>query len=575
MNWFGFVTLMCSLSVVSGLCQGAPIQSSVGNFTSGFGTVDADFQARIAQGVLATDLATPWMVSLRGQSGSQFCGGVVLDDRHILTAAHCVVRFSASEIRATVNAVDYSVERIWIPETYRWSQLNADIAVLALTDIIPNAVPLAFVEPADTASLQTGTQLKILGFGQTETNGDLSPVLFQGSVPFVSVEECVSAWRTDFPTLADLIARDGICAGGGGGLVDTCTGDSGGPLLVERGGLENEVRLLGVTSFGEASCGGAIRPSVYTRVSAFEQEIEKAVKGEAYYANWAQGLVEFSGMDTRRISVQNSATVDWSFRSLAVESSIFRLKESSCLNVVLQPGQVCDLVFEFHPTSGGFFSERLELLRANADPIFINLQGLAYETVNGDHFGSDVIIAFAGGEENPEVQDLGGISDDGYIAWNGVDALNTVDVFIGVEQAGDIRVFLDFLPVQGDQEPVVELQLLNEFEEDIPFELDSVEGWQSLTVSIEEPDFLLMRFQAKGRGFQGEMRLDIAVDSEEVRQDFNAQSQAFSSGTQRDVALGTGGSLDFWLGLVLSGLAVNRILAPVLELIKKAKLAMT
>lgn len=555
MNWLVLTAFFYVVAFMSGSLAAAPVQNSeAGN--AGINSV----QTRIAQGVSVPEFSTPWMVNLRTQAGRPFCGGVVIDERHVLTAAHCIVRFSAAQIVATAVGIEYGVERYWVPEQYRWSQLNADIAVLRLSRPIVNVQPLAFVESIDTATLQAGDQLEILGFGQTVTNGSFSPTLLRGAVPYVPAAVCAQAWRSDFPSLAELITSHAVCAGGSGGLIDTCTGDSGGPLLVQRGGIDPQWRLLGVTSFGEATCGGALKPSVYTSVIAFEDAILKAVSSEAYSANWTQGLVEFGGSELRRIAIENTSDVDWNLGALARESSVFRLSQSTCADRVLQPGQVCELVFEFHPPTGGFFSERLEFVRAGAEPLWLDLQGLGYETVQNNHFANQPIIAFAGGESDPDVLDAGGISGDGYIAWRNVDPLTTFDVFVGVEQTGDVRLFIDFVPLQSDQAPLVEMRLLDQYEQEIPFELDQSEGWQSLTVNVNEQDFLLVRIRAKGLGFNGEFRLDLAKNGDESSLQFDAQNQDGStSALPAAVSLEAGGVFDFWLSMVLLGCLITRL----------------
>jgi secreted trypsin-like serine protease len=57
-----------------------------------------------------------------------------------------------------------------------------------------------------------------------------------------------------------------VCAGYADGGIDACQGDSGGPLVVGD-------TLIGIVSFGDG-CGKAGKPGVYTRVSAYVDDIK-------------------------------------------------------------------------------------------------------------------------------------------------------------------------------------------------------------------------------------------------------------------------------------------------------------
>src|SRR5688572_27341938 len=64
----------------------------------------------------------PWVVAIEDRSGSQFCGGTVVRERFVLTAAHCVVRRTPGSLRVVVGRTDLRtdegrvvrVDEIWI-----------------------------------------------------------------------------------------------------------------------------------------------------------------------------------------------------------------------------------------------------------------------------------------------------------------------------------------------------------------------------------------------------------------------------------------------------------------------------
>ena len=77
----------------------------------------------------------------------------------------------------------------------------------------------------------------------------------------VPIDECMNKYSEFFPNSS--LDRKHICAGNGD--TDACTGDSGGPLLVERNGRWT---VIGVTSFG-VGCGSDVFPGVYTNVAKY------------------------------------------------------------------------------------------------------------------------------------------------------------------------------------------------------------------------------------------------------------------------------------------------------------------
>lgn len=99
------------------------------------------------------------------------------------------------------------------------------------------------------------------------------------NLDFIPNENCNS------PTLYDGRIKDiMICAGGTG--QDTCSGDSGGPLILrDSKGNPSFDRVVGIVSFGPKECGQQGVPGVYTRISQLRswidgkiQELEGAAK---------------------------------------------------------------------------------------------------------------------------------------------------------------------------------------------------------------------------------------------------------------------------------------------------------
>lgn len=90
-------------------------------------------------------------------------------------------------------------------------------------------------------------------------------VLLQARLPLVTNEECKEAYKILSP-----IWYKQMCAGGQND-VETCLGDSGGPLQGHGIYTDGTVRVIqyGIVSYGPQQCGIAGIPGVYTRVSYY------------------------------------------------------------------------------------------------------------------------------------------------------------------------------------------------------------------------------------------------------------------------------------------------------------------
>jgi secreted trypsin-like serine protease len=217
----------------------------------------------------------PHQVSIQTRSGFHFCGGSLIGDRHVLTAAHCVQGERASQLRVAADLVNlssggqvFSVTAIDVHSSYNSSTSDSDIALLTLDRSTGSIGKVALMDPGSEATLaDPGTDSVVTGWGALSESGGSPDRLQQVTVPILSNTECNDAYDGD-------ITSRMVCAGllGVGGK-DSCQGDSGGPLVVDDGGGWAQV---GVVSFG-FGCARAQFPGVYTRVSSFESWIAQRV----------------------------------------------------------------------------------------------------------------------------------------------------------------------------------------------------------------------------------------------------------------------------------------------------------
>ena len=234
--------------------------------------------AMIVGGAVSVPGSWPSIVSIvaagsAAESGHA-CGGTLIAPTAVLTAAHCVIDAAGAQIPAArmeiiagtedllVAGDRIAVAEVRVHPTYRAPAVGTDAAVLLLAR--PSSAPVAaFARPGQDADLERPGE--IAGWGvASETSDTVSTRLLAAPVTIFTAARCVGFLGAAFP------GAEAICAGRPEGGVDTCSGDSGGPLRDATG------LVVGITSFG-VGCGRPGRPGVYTRVSAAAPWIEGAV----------------------------------------------------------------------------------------------------------------------------------------------------------------------------------------------------------------------------------------------------------------------------------------------------------
>ncbi|XP_035901880.1 trypsin-1-like [Anopheles stephensi] len=216
----------------------------------------------------------PWMAMLM-YSGTFYCGGSLISDRHVLTAAHCVHGFQRSKISVVLLEHDRvsttetmtmtsQVLRIIEHNGYNSNNYNSDIAILRLAttmNIDDKLKPVCLPTPKKPFSGYDGI---VTGWGATSENGAISTNLQEVTVPIMSNADCR---KTGYgPTR---ITDNMLCAGFKEGKKDSCQGDSGGPLhVIKQNSTDNVHQIAGIVSWGEG-CAKPNYPGVYTRVNRF------------------------------------------------------------------------------------------------------------------------------------------------------------------------------------------------------------------------------------------------------------------------------------------------------------------
>jgi len=232
---------------------------------------------RIVGGQITEVNEYPWQVGLVSR-GSNFvwCGGALISDQWILTAAHCVENANFQVLLGEHDYMDSSeadsirsgISAAINHPRYDASTTDYDFSLVKLSEPVdfsqhPHIRPICL--PADDSETYADFDAIVTGWGTTSSGGSTSAKLREVVVQVLSNEQCR---KTQYASSE--ITDQMLCAGVDNGGKDACQGDSGGPLITSGGGdgttPGQNYEHIGVVSWG-IGCALADYPGIYARTT--------------------------------------------------------------------------------------------------------------------------------------------------------------------------------------------------------------------------------------------------------------------------------------------------------------------
>lgn len=247
--------------------------------------------SRIVGGRVTKIQDWPWQVGLQStRHNGIFCGGSLLNQEWVLTAAHCIAEFvskgrrcsnlNSRGLRVVLGESDLNkvegheiyreVSNVCIHSNYNDRTMDFDIALLHMNASVKyNEAMSPICRPRARSDFPAGTQCFVTGWGRIRESGPASNKLRVARIPIIAQETCKKLYKEN------AITRRMLCAGYDQGRIDSCQGDSGGPLVCPE--TDGTLVLAGAVSWG-FGCANQKQPGVYTNIIELRSWIQRVMR---------------------------------------------------------------------------------------------------------------------------------------------------------------------------------------------------------------------------------------------------------------------------------------------------------